>query len=364
MDDLAKRKARIRGSSVGAAILIAVLSGCSSIGPGTITRDRSDYLGAIGDSWKQQTLLNIVRLRYGDAPVFLDVSSVISSYALQGQVSANGVMSLDDPGSVVGLGANATYVDKPTISYTPLIGDRFAKSLLTPIPPAAIFSLIQAGYPSDFVLWATVRALNGIYNRSSAGARGRPADPRFYPLLQALRRIQVSGVLGTRLEKRGPEEHALLLIPGSPSPEQQRDVDFVVDTLKLKPKNGEIELAFGATQRSENELAVLSRSMLEILLEVSAGIEVPAEHVAEGRTQTGVVAAPGAPPLDQPIVHIYSGASRPEGAYAVTQYRGTWYWIDDHDLMGKRAFTFLLMFFSLAETGVAPQAPVLTIPAN
>ena len=51
-------------------------------------------------------------------------------------------------------------------------------------------------------------------------------------------------------------------------------------------------------------------------------------------------------------------------AYAAVEYHGTWYWIDDRDFAAKRAFTFLMMFFSLAETGVVAQAPVLTIPAN
>jgi hypothetical protein len=46
------------------------------------------------------------------------------------------------------------------------------------------------------------------------------------------------------------------------------------------------------------------------------------------------------------------------------QYRGTWHWIDDGDIASKRVFTFLMLFFSLAETGVTPQAPVLTVPAN
>jgi hypothetical protein len=48
-------------------------TGCASIGPGTVTRDRFDYVTAISDSWKSQMLFNLVKLRYGDAPVFLDV---------------------------------------------------------------------------------------------------------------------------------------------------------------------------------------------------------------------------------------------------------------------------------------------------
>ena len=46
------------------------------------------------------------------------------------------------------------------------------------------------------------------------------------------------------------------------------------------------------------------------------------------------------------------------------RYRGQAFWIDDRDLASKRMFTFLRMFSSIAETGVAPQAPVLTIPPN
>jgi hypothetical protein len=346
------------------ACALLVLQACASVGPGTVPRDRIDYLGAMGDSWKEQTLLNIVRLRYGDAPVFLDVSSVISSYALQGQAFANGALSVDKLGSIVNLGANATYVDKPTISYTPLIGARFTRSLLTPIPPAAIISLIQAGYPADFVLGTSVRAINGIYNRTLALGRPRPADPQFGPLLAAIRRTQDSGALGMRIEKRGPEEAALLTLPDKPIAQQGPDIQFIFKTLNLQAENNEILLAFGSRQRSRNELALLSRSMVEILIEVASGIEVPDEHVAEGRTLAAPAEKSDAPPSEHPLVRVHSGSARPGNAFSAVEYRGTWYWIDDGDYQAKRAFTFLMMFFSLAETGVVPQAPVITIPAN
>ncbi len=68
------------GAILLGASLGACLSGCSGIGPGTVLRDRFDYTAAISDSWKDEMLLNLVKIRYGDAPVFLDVASVISQY--------------------------------------------------------------------------------------------------------------------------------------------------------------------------------------------------------------------------------------------------------------------------------------------
>ena len=69
---------------------LLLFTGCASIGPGTVTRDRFDYVTAISDSWKSQMLFNLVKLRYGDAPVFLDVASVINQYLVEGAVGFSG----------------------------------------------------------------------------------------------------------------------------------------------------------------------------------------------------------------------------------------------------------------------------------
>ena len=58
----------------------------------------------------------------------------------------------------------------------------------------------------------TTRAINGIYNRSGIGASTREADPEFYPLLDALRRLQISGAVGIRLVKRGSEQVGVLIL--------------------------------------------------------------------------------------------------------------------------------------------------------
>jgi hypothetical protein len=344
-------------------------AGCASVGPATVPRDRMDYIGAVADSWKEQTLLNIVRMRYGDAPSFIDVSSVISAYSLQGQVSASGQVTTGRttgvPPGLATLGAGATYNDRPTITYTPLAGDRFARSLLKPIPPSAIFELIQAGFPADSILQMTARSVNGLSNRSTLAGETRPADPEFYAVLAALRRLQLSGEVSLRIEKREGEDLGVVVLSSRRNEQANRDLDFILKTLGLHPgEDRQINLTLGALPRNDKELALLSRSMLGVLLEVASGIEVPSGDVADGRTGASTREASAPDPRDRPLIRIYSGPKAPDGSYAAVRYRDTCYWIRDDDLPSKRFFTFLMMFFSLAETGVAAQAPVVTIPAN
>ena len=40
-----------------AGMMLWIISGCGSIGPTSVNRDRFDYITAISDSWKKQTLL-------------------------------------------------------------------------------------------------------------------------------------------------------------------------------------------------------------------------------------------------------------------------------------------------------------------
>lgn len=358
--------------AVFSMFVVLTLYGCSSMGPGTVPRDRVDYSNALSDSWKDQMLLNIVRLRYADTPTFMDVSSVIAAYTIQvaGSAGAAGNIGVSSnsttlPNATASVGVVGGYNDRPTISYTPLTGQKFAKSLLQPIPPEAIFSLISAGYPADVVLLTTVRALNGVYNRTASGGTRRPSDPAFFPLIDALRRIQASRAFSIRIEKRNDDQVAIGTFASRPlDPEVQRDVDFVRKTLNLHADNGEMTLEYGALQRDPSELAVLSRSMIEVMNEMSADIEVPAGDVSSGRTYASAQLAADASPYDQPRVRIHSGMKPPSDAFTAVHYRDTWYWISDQDFTSKRSLTFLLLFFALAETGVVPEAPVLTIPVQ
>jgi hypothetical protein len=104
--------------------------------------------------------------------------------------------------------------------------------------------------------------------------------------------------------------------------------------------------------------------MLQIIGHIAADLEVPPEDAADGRTFANAPTGADPHPLDAPQVRIHSGATAPGDAFAAVRYRNSWYWLDDRDFTSKRALTFLLLFFALAETGVAPLAPTLTIPVQ
>jgi hypothetical protein len=127
--------------------------GCRPIGPPAVSRDRFDYAATISDSVKSQMLLNMVKLRYGDAPVFVDVSSVISQYAVSNVFNYEFLWEYSPTVRSPSVGGSNIYVDRPTITYTPLTGEKFTRSLLTPIQPSSIFSLVQSGKSVDFVFY-------------------------------------------------------------------------------------------------------------------------------------------------------------------------------------------------------------------
>src|SRR5215472_11718293 len=85
-------------ASVAPASLLfwSLLAGCRSIGPTTVPRDREGYSSALSESWKRQTLLNIVKIRYLDPPIFVDVASIVSGYQLQVAGNVGGQISSRD----------------------------------------------------------------------------------------------------------------------------------------------------------------------------------------------------------------------------------------------------------------------------
>jgi hypothetical protein len=348
------------------AALVGLFTGCVHLGPKTIPVDRFDYSTAIAESWKQQTLLNIVKLRYSDLPVFVDVASIVSGYSLQTGVNVGGTVSSKNAiqGNYVAAGAQAVYTDRPTITYTPLTGEKFLKSLIAPIDPKNIFFLLQSGYRADFILGLTVESLNGVRNRSVSAGTIREADPEFLRVLELLREVQAAGAVGMRVEEdKTKGSTALLFFRRNDVPadivEKAAEIRRL---LKLPPDRQQFVLIYSPARGAENELAVNTRSMLQIMGAFSTYLDVPEEHLKD---HSAVPAFEHAPPeTRQDVVRIRSGKEKPAAAFAAVRYRDYWFWIDDGDFMTKRAMTAVMFFFTLSGTGGTEQLPLITIPAQ
>lgn len=92
-------------------------------------------------------------------------------------------LPLGDSQIVTGTG---TYAERPTVTYSPMLGAKFTRSMMTPIPPAALFSLVQANWPVGFLFRLCVQAINGVYNSTAAAMKARTGDPDFYAVVEAL----------------------------------------------------------------------------------------------------------------------------------------------------------------------------------
>ena len=189
---------------------IVELSGCGGIGAPVIVRDRFDFNVAIAESWKSQMLLNIVKIRYADTPVFMDVTSVINLAGVQNTVNVGAGWSFPPAANSQSIGGSTTWGEKPTITYVPISGDKFTKSLLTPIPPSSLVVMMQAGWPARFLFTLCVKSVNELDNRTLAPAFARNEDPDYGRLVDLLEKIQKSGAVGSRIEKKEKQESVVL----------------------------------------------------------------------------------------------------------------------------------------------------------
>jgi hypothetical protein len=70
---------------------VFMLSGCAVFGHRRVPRDRFNYNEALAESSREQMLLNIIRLRYLEEPVFLAVSSILTQYVYNAGVEVGGI---------------------------------------------------------------------------------------------------------------------------------------------------------------------------------------------------------------------------------------------------------------------------------
>ena len=362
-------KIKLTPAALGLAL---AFTGCKSIGPGRVAGDRFDYSAAIGDSWKAQTLLNIVKMRYVDPPIFVDVGQIVASRSLSRNISASASGSLisggypaGTPYGSLGLSAGGVYNDQPTVTYTPLTGDKYIKSLMTPVKPESVVFMIQSGWPADAVLMATTSTINGLKNQQSTLEGTTPPTPDFLRALALIRKIQLSGGVALRMTMDAQKNAtSLFSLPRQDlSPETQAERTELRQLLRLSPDATEFKLVYGATATDDKEIAMQTRSIIQLMQTLAAQVEVPAQDLAEHTVIPGWESITNAPEFKR-MIEIHSSKDFPPHAFVAVPYGGYWFWIDKGDLKSKRTFSFMMGLFTLADTSEKPPSPQVVVPAR
>ena len=104
----------------------------------------------------------------------------------------------------------------------------------------------------------------------------------------------------------------------------------------------------------------MTRSLLAILTDLSAEIDIPAEDVMSGATQPAGRLVGGE---TRPVLVIRSD-KRPRDAYASINYRGHHFWIANTDFDTKYALTVVQSLEAIAQVSDNSHAPLVTVPAR
>jgi hypothetical protein len=187
----------------------------------------------------------------------------------------------------------------------------------------------------------------------------READVKFGRLVGLLENMQRAGALAMRIEQREDGEAVAIVLRRKRA--KKADASAVAKILGLDPGADAYQVTYGAVARSNREIAMQTRSIFEIMIELSVRVQAPKEHVSKGYVPA---VSEGNNKLGGVPFHVQSGATKPSTSYAAVRYLDHWFWIAQNDESSKIDFVFLMLLFSLVETREGQTAPIVTVPVN
>jgi hypothetical protein len=342
-------------------IICALLASCASVGPKLVTGSRTDYNVVLRQADDQQMLLNLVRLRYRDQAMFLEVSALNTQFSVSNEVNANTAFGQVD--NVVGVSGKVVLQETPTVSYTPLKGADFVQRVLTPISLDTLFLLDTSGWSSDRLFRIMVDEMNGVENANGANGPTPEREPvyqEFKRVALLLRQLELENLVSDANYQNRP------VLFFEPEARDRAEYLELTGILGLNP-NKLIFPVTVAARGSANSINLSLRSFAGVMYFLSQSVQVPEEDVAAGRVTVTRDAA--GRPFDWQLVtegllEIKSSPERPENASVAVNYRNSWFYIDDSDLDSKSTFSLLGQVYQLQAGDAKSLVPVLTLPVG
>jgi hypothetical protein len=396
-------------------MLSLICCGCQ-IGPEAMRVSYQDYGAAVQQARAEQMLTNLVRMRYREYPVFLQVSSISTQFNFEQGAQVGGSVK-ENVGLLYGnsleLSGRFTYAERPTITFGVMRGEEFVKRLLSPISLNALSLVAGSGWRSGRVFRLVVQKMNEVPNAPSASGPTPRVAPDFEEFVECTQLLQellegdhirfvyrnrtdyisdpvpAESVTGQDMVEAAraavtfrklPHEDAYVLA----KVERVLGLEFAEgvlpeaaerlrDLLHLTKDQRRFELAdateeqvawYDPEQRRTN-LAIERRSVLGVMFYLSEGVHVPEEHAVKGLVTTTQQADGRAfdwSTLLGDLFQVYVSNTAPNRAALAVKHRGHWFYIRDDDEDTMTTLSLLLQLYSLQAGSIETREPVLTLP--
>jgi hypothetical protein len=356
--------------NVDRLIILGVLifsSGCLGLGPATLRGDRNDYNIALQKTNDEQLLLNLVRLKYRDTPLFLEVSNITSQFTFT--TSANASATFPDTGlNIFGLGGGATVEETPVVTYSPLQGTKFIQQFLSKIPLDSIYLLYKSGWSIERVLRLCLEKLGPLENAPSASGPTPEVAPPYGEFLRAVkifRKLQTAHTLEAYLQiKNGTPALEIQIDARAQSWEEVKQLNKL---LELPSNNLNYVLLTNQKEKEKGKIYIETRSLLGIMYYLSHGIDTPMADIKEGFV-TQTLDLEGKPfswdNITGDLIKVKTKDVKQNRTAVSINYNDRWFFINPSDLNSKSTFSLLGQIFYLQAGAIEGIRPTLTIPVG
>ena len=353
------------------SVLLVLLTACGSMGPKSIRGGRMEYNMALGRSDAEQLLVNIVKMRFLDKPVFLKVTSMTSNLSFQTEISTSTPEIFKSTAFVTTVSPSLTWKDNPTVTYEELTGADYVTQMLSPVPADTIVLLLQS-WPADMVLPLALNEINNVNNvwspiHPEIGEFTAKEHNTFSEVTAAIDFLDSQRTLEWSVTRSDASptnaiETAILL--------NKPQDDITTKTVTTLLKNLGLEQAPDGTTRfaveygleSKNNTTIVfgTRSMQDILTFASMDVDIPTSMASAALVKSkGWKDRQGAR-----LMHVKTSSYEPNNASVAVQYNGDWFYIQNDDLQTKATFLLIQILMGMQSGASSSGAPVLTIPLS
>ena len=399
-----RRRPPILSSAVCVCLLL--VTGCAvQQGPNAMRATWLGYNEAVQNSEQRELLLNLVRLRYTDAPEFLAISGISTQMSFSAGASLSGDFGTagNSTSAFVTPDVFVGYSETPTISFVPRRDQEFTRQLIAPIELDSLYLLSSYGWGIDRVFRLIVRDLNGLSNqlsRAGTSAAGVQSILRFRDVVSCLRRVEESDLIGIGVqsrretlsadlsEERVTPEAILKALEAGYRLRYQEDVESYVftveqphyvlfvdidawqqsclsdaaDRLRISSDREHYEIDPGSIMSdADGLLSIRTRSLLGAMAYLSNAVDVPEIHKQSGLADENDSAASTV----NDILQVRVSASPIDNAFLSVPYRGFWFYIAEDDMTSRRSLGLLTSLARLTiGAGGAQHVPILTLPVS